>query len=337
MMCALGKALSTLGYRFVLVSSAAENATWVDLVRSEGIELHIVRSANQAAAVTKSLKPDIVHCHFAGFEIATTLKLLSSSARVFWHEHSSRAPRRKPLPYLKSLLKNRVLGKRVELFLPVSNSLAEQLKRWGVPPRKLKVVLTAINTEWYRPPTHLERQGARASLTLQEDERAILFFGRDSYTKGGDFLAAALKLFPSVTVLVVGADDALVASLQSACKRVVRIDWLENVRNLYWAADRLVMPSRREGMPFTLLEGASCGLPALTSMLDCFREAAPEIVGLRLCDVENASLFSVGLSETTHERFPAQHRLIAGKWSMKNFVNTTKSIYLKGPKNCVSL
>lgn len=329
MMCALGDRLTREHHRFTLVSSAAPGATWVDQVRKAGLDVRVVRDAADAARTVKALRADIVHCHFVGFEVATTIALAPSPARIFWHVHSSRPPGRPLVPYLKSLVKHRVLGIRTESFLAISDALAAELVHWGVPPKKLQVVRIAIDTQRLRSPTVDERSDLRHSYAIDDSERVVLFFGRDPYIKGADYLTAALKKAPSLTVIAVGLDTQTLAGLRQVCRRVISIERTDNVRELCWIADRLVMPSRWEGMGFTLLESLSCGLPALTSNLACFKEVGPEMPGLVCIDVENIEDFSAHLSRTDQTRFPSQNSLLAKEWSLEKFTNVVEDLYAR--------
>lgn len=326
MMCALGRRLNSQHHRFSLVSSAAPGATWVNKVREAGIDLYVVRDASHAARMVKWLQPNIVHTHFAGFETATTIALMPSTARIFWHIHSSRSPERSLLPLVKALVKYHMLGLRVESFLAVSQALATDLVQWGVPSNKLRVLRVGIDKEWFRPPTNDERLGARRKLGIQDRENVILFFGRDSHIKGADFLTEALKKISSLSVIAVGMRSDSLNSMRQ-CNRVIGVDQTEDVRQLYWAADRLVMPSRWEGMPFTLLESLSCGLPALTSELACFTEVAHNIPGLVRIDVHDTETFAQQLLRTSQTRFPSQNALLAGEWSIDRFVSSAESLY----------
>jgi len=328
LMCALGRGLSQRGHRFALVSTVAPGATWVKDVRKSGIELHLVNDINDAARKVRELRPDIAHCHF-DTQVETTLALALTPAKVVWHLHTPRPNyrQRRFLAYVKNLIKYRVIGLRVDWFLAVSRYIATELEYWGVPTNKLRVLYLAIDTKWFRPPTVEERAEARRVHGIGDDERAVLFFGRDRDHKGGDFLEKALARTAGLTVIAVSTDARTVDGLRASRNRIIAIPPFKDMRELYWASDRLIMPSRREGLGFTLLEGLRCGLPSLANRIPVFAEIGPELPGLVTVDANNPHEFACRLAETNQIRFPIQNSLMAERWGFDTFINSCEALY----------
>jgi len=326
LICALGRAVIGSGDRFCLVSTAVAEETWTQRVRDAGIELYLADDVQSAARLVRSLNPDVAHCHF-DTQTATSLALLRRPTRIFWHVHTPRPPSARTLgAFLKSYIKYRLVGVRTERFLTVSEDLARELKSWGAPPSKVGVLYLGIDTEWFRPPTAEERQSARHLHHIGEDERVVVFFGWDAERKGIDFLADALQRTSGLTVLAVGVSQDWQRKLAATPNRLIPVQPSNDVRSLYWAADKIAMPSRREGIPLTLLEALGCGLPAATSNIPSFLEVAPDVPGIVALDPSRSDDFANQLSITSHVR-NASHPAVAAKWSVDSFVRSCLSLY----------
>jgi glycosyltransferase involved in cell wall biosynthesis len=135
---------------------------------------------------------------------------------------------------------------------------------YGVDRRRIGRFPHAVADAFYERPNEVLRSPTR-----------LLFVGTWIHRKGIDVLASALERVvaarPDVEVVLAGtlAGDAEVrASLSADVSRrtrvVPRADDVE-LRDLYRASALLLIPSRREGLPITMLEGMACGCPPLAA------------------------------------------------------------------------
>ena len=257
-------------------------AAWHDDVRALGVGLHVVpNEAWTAARRVAALRGDVVHAHFHDWFIPVTLVTWPSRARLLWHLHSTFQADGGPLRSSKRrTLKYRLLGSRVDAFVCVTQTIANEVRALGASPRKIVVVRNAVDTTRFHPADATARQAARDRLGL-DGAPAVAFFGRDPAIKGADILASALTRLAGVTVVSVGtpgeAEDMLA---QHA--RVVRVPFTDDVRDVLWAVDAVVLPSRGEGLPFVALEALACGIPVVASDLPWAVEVANENAGVLL-------------------------------------------------------
>jgi len=295
MMAALARLLRARGDCFVIVAPQIAGATWHDMMREAGAELHLVGGADEAARLARAADPDVVHLHFYGWEIPVTLAAWSSRARIFWHTHSSRPEADHPpvRPTLRTLARFRLAGRRVERFLTVSQALADELIALGAPRARVTAVPNAIDLTRFRPPSDGERAAARAELGLEGP--AVLFFGRDPQIKGADVLAGALAELHGVTVVAVATPPDVVRALPS---RTIAIERRDDVVPLLWACDALAIPSRREGFALVLAEALAAGLPAAASDLPALRETADAYGATAFAPAGDARAFAAALRAT---------------------------------------
>jgi glycosyltransferase involved in cell wall biosynthesis len=286
---ALAKELHVGGDRCSLIVKAVDRAVWH---ADATAVLHSFATASSAPEVFNLLwhaKPDVVHVHFAGWSFPATAAAYARRARVIWHLHSSMDSGAGPLRRIARAGKYNLFGAGVHRFVAVSDSLRRAMIAMGVPPARTKVLRNAVDTARFRPPSASERYEIRRSLEIGEHERVVLFFGRDVAVKGADILWKAFDDSPPVVLLGVGLPPNAVAEFSKRV-RTIALPFVAEPAPLYWAADVLAMPSRREAAPYTMLEALCSGLPVIASDIAPLAEIAAETPDVLLVANDPASL-----------------------------------------------
>lgn len=110
-----------------------------------------------------------------------------------------------------------------------------------------------------------------------EDGAYILFFSRiDTYTKGLDILVEAFKRiapeYPNIRLILAGYEFDRFDTLVSGCapslrERIEHAGFVtgEGKKRLLSRATVIVLPSRHESSPVSILEAAACGKPVVVS------------------------------------------------------------------------
>lgn len=120
----------------------------------------------------------------------------------------------------------------------------------------------------------LEREEARAALSVPDDETVLLIIGELHPNKGIDTAIRALAelkdRFPRLSLVSVGVGTengslGALAEALSVADQVHFLGFVPNARAYLLAADIVVMPSLKEGFPFALLEAGMAALPVVAS------------------------------------------------------------------------
>ena len=119
-----------------------------------------------------------------------------------------------------------------------------------------------------------QRRLAREALDLPHDATVLLSFSRDWRIKGGDTFLRAVKKIDAdlegrlIAVAHHGGDVAVREAKELGVAQMVRdIGHVEDVQQLFAAADVFLAPSRGEGMPYSVLESICTGTPVVASDL----------------------------------------------------------------------
>jgi glycosyltransferase involved in cell wall biosynthesis len=178
----------------------------------------------------------------------------------------------------------------------VSNSMKELLVRNGVKDSKIRVLYNAIDPAEGK--STIDGHKVKKEYGIREDQKIIGVVGRLNPEKGQlVFLKAfrkVLKRFPSVTALIIGEGQDR-EELEAYCNKhemresVRFTGYQEKISSFYQILDILVLPSLSEGLPNTVLEAMSFGIPVVATSVG----GVPEVI-----NNENGILVPPGDHET---------------------------------------
>lgn len=159
--------------------------------------------------------------------------------------------------------------------------------------RNLRAIPNSIDLATYKT---LDRKQLRMQFSLDEDEFVLLFASGniDNPRKGADLLREALEdLTIPATVLTVGKGKL---KINNPKIKMISLGYAETQRDMvkyYSLANALVLPSREDNLPNTMLESFACGTPVISFNLGGMKEyiiegingsLATDITGKMLAD-----------------------------------------------------
>lgn len=232
----------------------------VPMVRSVVSPVNMVAILRIAWLIRRT-KPDIVHAHAAvAGAVARIAAVLSPGVKVIYSSHAL-------MPNRAAHLVERLLARLTDRIVAVSPGEAEVLvtNRIGVPEQ----IATIPNGISRREPE--DDPDLRELLNVPRGTPVVGCVARLVKQKGIDnFIAAAEMLLaqdPEVHVVLIG-EGPLYELAAKAQRRLDRFHWLaglEKARSVIWQMDALILLSRYEGAPITLLEALDAGVPVVAS------------------------------------------------------------------------
>jgi len=241
---------------------------------------------------------DIVHCHLIPSNIiAKPLAALCGVSVIINHDHTNDSYRTEN----KLLLAiDRFTNRFASHIIPVSASCRDFLVEYeSIEPERITLIPNAIDLRRFTPGSTTKAE-ARQKLGLKPDVPVLAGVGRLNPQKNfALFLEVAARLaqrFPDLHFLLAGdgPEEKMLRAKASAlglADRVLFSGYVADSSLVYLAADVLLMPSRFEGLPMTLLESMAMGLPVVASRLDGIAEVIDDPDDGLLAPPDNANLF----------------------------------------------
>ncbi len=248
----------------------------------------------------RSEKYDIVHAHTpkGGLIGIISAFLAGTSNRVYTiHGLVSETSTglKKKLLYLSEWLVCKLATK----VLVVSHSLKEQvLKEKLCKESKMQILgdgtACGINLKKFHTSekTALLGRQTREKLNIPQDAKVIGFVGRIVPDKGINCLIDAFEMvqrkLDNVYLLLMGTFETIRETIDEQTKqsitnnsRVVYGGYANDICPYYSAMDIFVLPTRREGFPYTPLEAGAMGLPVIaTKVTGCVDAVVNNVTGL---------------------------------------------------------
>ena len=195
-------------------------------------------------------RPDVVYVHARLLVFAAAAIGRAAGAPVVAHLHDPvRPPDRQ----------DRWAARQVDRWLAVSSFQAAAWTEVGVPAERVEVIRNGVDLDRFRPPTDDERRAARSAVGLPADGLAVAVVGRIDEQKGQDVAAAAVE------ALVAGGRPAVLVvagpgEVSDWPAPTIALGPVDDPRDVYWAADVVVVPSRgHDSFPLVPVEAMACG------------------------------------------------------------------------------
>lgn len=201
----------------------------------------------------------------------------------------------------------------------------------GIKPKKIAVIHNGIDIDMFIPGNNLSQNNVQ-----------LLWIGRFIHGKGVDYLIEAFKLLTSkhsdLKLLMIGRGpdkERIKAKIQALkLDRCITIkDFIPNdeIVKLYQSCNVFVLPSLEEGVPRTILEAMSCGVPVVCSnlpqLVDIVKDGGflvptkdPQALADKLSDILSDETLAAKMGQSGREN-------IIRNYSWKDTVEKTLQLY----------
>lgn len=203
--------------------------------------------------------------------------------------------------------------RRCSATIAVSRPLVERLTAEGVTPTRIHLVPNAIAT-----PMSLSREEARRKLGLSEAGFVVGWVGRLSREKGLDVMLKALALSdPDSHLSIIGEGPERsslrrLADEEGIASRVKFHGEVANAASLMNAFDTLVISSRTEGTPISLLEAMALGVPIVATKVGGIPDVVSDSEAI-IVPAEDPRAIAAALSEMRSNPSAARKRAGAAR------------------------
>lgn len=285
-------------FDFEVATMHGHGVYW-DSVRALGVPVHSLSMHPFVPSYVPALlwlcstrRYDIVHTHLIGSNlIAKPLAALCRIRVRINHDHCNDKTGMSPWLVRADRITNRLSTHVVA----VSGSVRDYaVRQEGLPPDRVDTVYNGIDLSEFQPRPDL-RKSSRERFGFPADAFVVAGVGRLSYQKNfGLFLQVAARVLedrPQAFFAIAGTGDEEAALRRQAQElglgsRLKFMGFVPDMRALYPAADVLMLTSRYEGLPITILESMATGTAIVSSNLDGVQEV--------LRDDEDSALVTPG-------------------------------------------
>ena len=217
----------------------------------------------------QKLKPHIVHTHMAkaGALGRLSAALVGVPIRIHtYHGHLLSGYFRSSLTRLL-VLAERSLAKLTTFSIVVGEQVRQDLIEHKICSAEKSISISP----GIKPIIRLEKSSSRSQLGLPLDRPIIMFVGRLARIKRPDIFVGLARRFenhPLRPIFAFVGDGPLADQLKQESAHldnVVFSGWHQDLDVVYSAADIVVLCSDNEGMPLSLIEASSIGVPIIAS------------------------------------------------------------------------
>jgi glycosyltransferase involved in cell wall biosynthesis len=216
-------------------------------------------------ATVKDFHPDVIHIHY---------RATSVYAEAMRYMHSVPFVSTLHMTGIPSGMLHRLTSFWGRRAIAISREVWEYLNSaFGVDQSRIRLVYNGADESFFRPPSPDEKQRARQALNIPQGTAVIAMAARMSREKGHDVLLDAMSRMRTqnrdALALLAGVsiegdttwrDEVLRRAERMGLADCIRLLGYTDTRQLLWASDVSVLPSRREGFPMAVVESMLCGV-----------------------------------------------------------------------------
>ncbi len=249
---------------------------------------------------------DVIHAHgLAAAVAALGMRWTGARQPIVVSIHAIYGLRERPL-LAKAV---RLLLRRVDRVLAVSEALQQELLDIGLDPDRVVVFQHWVDLEVFRP---RDQAKARTQLGWPQAVPTCLFVGRMLRKKGIGIVLDLAQRLPNVQFRMLGAEGDMESAVTNAAAASLNLtlmrdpsgqaaERLDTIATMYAAADLVLVPSQyEEAAGIVVLEGSAAGTPIVASNLGGLQEAVTSEIG-RLVE-PSVEAFAEALESMLHDR-----------------------------------
>jgi glycosyltransferase involved in cell wall biosynthesis len=235
----------------------------IDFVRIEHLGRRInptqdFRAYLELRKLVKQFRPQIIHSHTFKAGVLARLMFFRIPKVHTFHGHLMSDPEfsKRALQVIINI--ERRLAKVSKKLITVGEQVSKDLLQVGVgkPGQYISIASEGQQLNF------LSRQEARTRLNIHEDSHVVLWMARMAPVKNPSLALEVARLLPKVNFLMAGGGELFKQIKEQAPPNVQLLSWV-NAADVIPAADIFLSTSLNEGVPYSLLEVLSAGVPII--------------------------------------------------------------------------
>jgi glycosyltransferase involved in cell wall biosynthesis len=206
----------------------------------------------------KSFKPHIIHSHTFKAGLLARLMFFRIPKVHTFHGHLMGDPEfsRRALQIIINV--ERRLAKVTKKLITVGEQVSKDLLLVGVGKSHQYISIASEGQSL----NFISREAARARLNIHTDTRIVLWMARMAPVKNPSLALEVAHLLPEVNFLMAGGGELFDQIKDQAPPNVRLLSWVDAAETIP-AADIFLSTSLNEGVPYSLLEVLSAGIPVV--------------------------------------------------------------------------
>jgi glycosyltransferase involved in cell wall biosynthesis len=206
----------------------------------------------------KSFKPHIIHSHTFKAGLLARLMFFRIPKVHTFHGHLMGDPEfsRRALQIIINI--ERRLAKVTKKLITVGEQVSKDLILVGVGKSHQYISIASEGQSL----NFISREAARARLNIHTDTRIVLWMARMAPVKNPSLALDVARLLPEVSFLMAGGGELFHQIKDQAPPNVRLLSWVDAAETIP-VADIFLSTSLNEGVPYSLLEVLSAGVPVV--------------------------------------------------------------------------
>jgi len=235
----------------------------IDFVRIEHLGRRIsptqdFRAYLELRRTVKRFKPQIIHSHTFKSGVLARLMFFKIPKIHTFHGHLMGDPEfsKRALQVIINI--ERHLAKVTKTLITVGEQVSKDLLQVGVgkPHQFISIASEGQNLNF------ISREAARAKLNIHPDTPVVLWMARMAPVKNPLLALEVARLLPEINFLMAGDGELFDQTNVQAPPNVRLLSWVD-AADIIPAADIFLSTSLNEGVPYSLLEVLSAGVPVV--------------------------------------------------------------------------
>ena len=233
----------------------------INFIRIENLGRRIslfadLRAYSELRRVVKNFNPQIIHSHTFKAGLLSRLMFFKIPKVHTFHGHLMSDPEfsRRALQVIINI--ERRLALLTKRIITVGEQVTNDLLNVGVGKRSQYISIASEGAKL----SFLTREEARNLLNIDQEAPVVLWMARMAPVKNPSLALEVAKLLPDVNFLMAGGGDLFEETKTNAPANVLLLGWVD-AAEVIPVADVFLSTSLNEGVPYSLIEVQSFGVP----------------------------------------------------------------------------